>query len=330
MKLSIIIPVYNTSNNLDFLFENLLQQGLKTSESEVLFVNDGSTDDSLSKLKSFEDSHKEWVRVFTQDNRGVAIARNEGMKRAKGDFIYFMDSDDYLVRGVLGYLCDNYLSGVYDVIIFGFSMVDCYQQETIDISNMHLKAKGYSYDNLDYPIGNIWSKIYKRNVIRHTFQNFTIAEDFAFDSDVYLSNPRYIQIEEALYCYYQNPHSLMHNVNYKNVIQNLQALHYVLSRGKEEGFGIDKVYNVHIQRYYIFNFLLKERRRASQLHDFMHQIDNLQLRPLIPESAWKNFVLDNYFLLRIANLVMAFFVSHQENAAFRKPVKWVKRMMSRR
>ena len=91
--LSIIIPVYNVENYIRDCLDSLLQQDL--SACEVLCVNDGSTDGSLAILQEYHTIHPDIFRVFTQINQGQAAARNKVLNEAKGEFVVFLDSDDY-------------------------------------------------------------------------------------------------------------------------------------------------------------------------------------------------------------------------------------------
>lgn len=96
--LSLIIPVYNSQKYLAKLFKSINEQNL--DELEVIFVDDGSTDNSLSLLKDFESKNIN-VKVIHQQNQGGSIARNTGLSIAKGKYVYFFDSDDSLNSYIL-------------------------------------------------------------------------------------------------------------------------------------------------------------------------------------------------------------------------------------
>lgn len=91
--LSLIIPVYNVEKYLRECLDSLLQQDL--TACEVLCVNDGSTDGSFAILQEYQGAHPDVFRVFTQTNQGQAAARNKALDEAKGEFVVFLDSDDY-------------------------------------------------------------------------------------------------------------------------------------------------------------------------------------------------------------------------------------------
>lgn len=93
MKLSIILPVYNTGHLVEKAIDSLL--GLKNVELEILCMNDGSTDDSWDKLQEIEKKYEQ-VKLINKENEGLSRTRNKGIQEASGDYVYFLDSDDWV------------------------------------------------------------------------------------------------------------------------------------------------------------------------------------------------------------------------------------------
>lgn len=100
MKLSIIVPVYNAEKYLTRCIDSLLNQNLDDSHYEILIINDGSVDNSLEIAQDYL-KIKTNIFVHSQKNSGVSVARNKGIDLAKGEYIYFIDSDDYLATNIL-------------------------------------------------------------------------------------------------------------------------------------------------------------------------------------------------------------------------------------
>ena len=117
MKLSIIIPLYNSEKYIQGCLGSLLKQKLKQNEFEIIIINDGSTDHSLDIVKKFEDKYSN-IFVFTKKNGGVGSARNKGISLAKGKYIYFIDPDDYLASDVLKTIIDCAEKKELDVLTF--------------------------------------------------------------------------------------------------------------------------------------------------------------------------------------------------------------------
>ncbi|MGH2644923.1 MAG: glycosyltransferase family 2 protein, partial [Chitinophagaceae bacterium] len=93
VKVSVVIPVYNTQDYVTETLENIIKQTL--TETEILVIDDGSTDESYQIIESIAQKD-ERIHLYKQKNKGQGAARNLGMKYAKGEYIYFMDSDDLL------------------------------------------------------------------------------------------------------------------------------------------------------------------------------------------------------------------------------------------
>ena len=115
VKVSLIIPVYNAEDFLDESINSLLNQSLK--DIELVCVNDGSKDNSLSMLKKFQEKDPR-VKIIDQENGGCGAARNKALDNATGDYIYFFDPDDYLVPNALEELYNNAVSNDSDFVIF--------------------------------------------------------------------------------------------------------------------------------------------------------------------------------------------------------------------
>ena len=92
-KVSVIIPVYNTEAYVEQTLRSIMGQTLR--DIELIVINDGSTDGSLSALERIA-TGDDRIRLYTQPNKGLSQTRNAGIDRARGEFIYFMDSDDLL------------------------------------------------------------------------------------------------------------------------------------------------------------------------------------------------------------------------------------------
>lgn len=115
-KVSIILPVYNTSKYLDCCMESLLNQTL--NEIEIIAVNDGSTDNSLEILKGYQAKYPEKVYVYNTENHGVSHARNFGVSKSCGEFLWFVDSDDFVELDACQRLYDKAAKDNNDLVLF--------------------------------------------------------------------------------------------------------------------------------------------------------------------------------------------------------------------
>lgn len=127
IELSIIIPVYNTSKYLPKCIESCLHQDMDVSKYEIILVDDGSTDNSLEILRSYEASNAN-IHVYAQKNQKQGAARNNGLKKAEGKFIWFVDSDDWIEHNILAEIRD-YLS-INQPDLLRFDAVDHFEDHT--------------------------------------------------------------------------------------------------------------------------------------------------------------------------------------------------------
>ena len=117
MKLSIIIPVYNVEKYIARCLDSLLDQDLNRNEYEIIIVNDESNDDSFKIAQSYVLKHNN-IKIINQKNGGVGNARNSGIDNANGEYIYFIDPDDYLVPNCLGKIIDTCEHNNLDILTF--------------------------------------------------------------------------------------------------------------------------------------------------------------------------------------------------------------------
>ncbi len=122
IKVSVIIPVFNAHMHLHKCIESLLSQTLE--DCEFIFVNDGSTDDSVSIIQQYQINEPR-IQLYNQENKGVSSARNKGIQLAKGDYIGFVDADDYVENTMFQELYDCAIKQKVDIVIANyFKVVD--------------------------------------------------------------------------------------------------------------------------------------------------------------------------------------------------------------
>lgn len=203
--LSVIVPVYNSSDSLSKNISSILNQSFV--DFELIIVNDGSTDDSESIINGFSDNRITYIKT---KNKGVSNARNIGINKAKGDYIIFLDSDDYIDKDMFKILISNSLKYSVDLIICG------YYSETIHgVSHIYFKPfKKYKslssfssdivslYENCLF--NNVWNKLYNREIIVNNklkFPNMSYGEDNIFNQNYVRCSSSFLVIENCLYHY---------------------------------------------------------------------------------------------------------------------------------
>lgn len=210
-KFSIIIPVYNAVSVLDICLDSILEQTFKNFE--VVCVNDGSTDNSLSLLRKYQ-SRDGRVRILDQPNYGVSKARNVGLQVAKGEYIFFVDSDDWLHKRALEHL-NAALCEKLDCVIF--PMVEVYPTQEIRNSQLNpiiskVGNKIFSYQDVGldllFAFGGMCTKVTRREfLLEHRIcfnEHLTNAEDLCVSLEVF-AKARAIKVLNYAIYYYRRP-----------------------------------------------------------------------------------------------------------------------------
>lgn len=186
--ISIIIPVYNAEKYINRCIKSIVNQSYQ--ELEIIVVNDGSTDDSLSicATLAMQDNR---IKVISQDNGGVSKARNTGLRLAKGEYVMFLDSDDYMLPGMCKTMLDVLHSKQADCVICGIQEPEgglwC-PQRNIDYSTLEDFKRDFIYQLNTELLSPCWNKIFKRKLITNLFNdNISFGEDLIFDLE-YLNN----------------------------------------------------------------------------------------------------------------------------------------------
>ena len=123
VRLSIIIPVFNVEKYIGRCIESCLRQDIPPNEYELLIVNDGSQDNSMHIVKQYGTQYDN-IRIIEQENAGPSVARNRGIKEAKGEYLWFVDSDDTIMENCLGILVGKAQGKELDVLCFDIKMIE--------------------------------------------------------------------------------------------------------------------------------------------------------------------------------------------------------------
>ena len=179
MKLSIIVPVYNVEAFLKKCVDSLLAQDLPKEDYEVILVDDGSTDGSGNLCDSLAVEHGN-IRVIHQQNRGLSGARNAGIPTASGDYILFVDSDDYLCPNVLGTLVGLMESKDLDILRFNYQNVNMdgavfepnkYVKPFVDYSSEVCDGETFLNERLGYAC-YAWQFLVKSSILQQEGNGF--------------------------------------------------------------------------------------------------------------------------------------------------------------
>ena len=192
IKISVIVPIYNACKHLRPALDSILAQTLR--EIEIICVDDGSTDTSLDMLKIYQKMDNR-IRIVTETNAGPGHARNNGLKRARGKYVAFLDADDFFEPEMLEKLYDHAEENDLDIAIARYDIYDNKKGKFVaNIESEHGKIfeGGAVTSKNEYPdyilqstTGAAWNKLFKKSFISEKSITFT-TEAMIFE-DVYFT-----------------------------------------------------------------------------------------------------------------------------------------------
>ncbi len=213
IKLSVIIPVYNAEKYLDECLRSVSNQSYKNIE--IIIINDGSTDFSdeiISKWKKNDNR----ITVISQRNSGVSVARNKGLEIAQGEWVTFVDADDYIAS--------NYFQRVLSIIenqnvqMFTYNMYNSGKYDRKIFSKIEMASICVGNGGA---LGYVWNKFFQNEIIRKKNikfdSNISICEDLLFCLE-------YIQhIKIGIYCMFDIQNLYMYRIHAESATQNIQS-----------------------------------------------------------------------------------------------------------
>ena len=256
---SIIVPVYNSEKFISRCIESILAQSYKNYE--LLLIDDGSIDTSPQIIKKYSESDSR-IRAIIKENEGVAQTRNMGIKEARGEYILFLDNDDYVGPDYIKQYVERIENTNSDAVFGGYKRVNP--------SGKIIQTKRvYDSEWSKYTIPTPWAKIFNREYLvtnKIEFLQCPIGEDIYFIISLLSHNPKISFLGDEYYCWFFNDESvsntLQKGMKQLDIIPFLDKLSYFDKGGNE-------LFRYFIERYAIW-FYFFSGRDASQ-KDFLRE-----------------------------------------------------------
>lgn len=285
MKVSVIVPVYNVENYVGKCLDSLIKQSLQ--EIEILVVDDGSTDQSYDVVKKYADQHKN-ITVLQKQNGGLSDARNYGLRYAKGEFIAFIDSDDYIDETTLEKFYNKAVQEDLDIVV-------C---DTI------MQYEDHSYvlhSNLHYTTDPVRAYIFAHPMACTRFVRKTVMDQFDFEKGIFYEDlnvtPTYVTVsdkvgflEEPLYYYVQRQASIMNQLKFSEKLLDIfRVLEHVKQVFQEK--QLFEKYHDEIEYLYLIHLLRSATLRFLQYQDTEEVLKRI---PLLIKKEFPNWKQNPY------------------------------------
>ena len=310
--ISVIVPVYNIEKYLPRCIDSILDQTYKNWEA--IFINDGSTDNSLKILEEYK-KRDERIKIIDKKNAGSGAARNDGIETSKGKYIAFLDSDDWYEEDFLEKLYNNLIENSSDVSM-------CNPKMTYDNINKNKKINTYFFNEIELnktpekileilamPV--VWNKLYKKDIIvknRIKFPNYSFCEDVEFLYKIFLYVNKVSKIEDDLYNYYQRKDSATKKIREESIEQLYQVLKNIENYIQNNFLEYLKIFHLYkIQFIYSVSItLLTKINNDKILKKKINEKNNSEIKNIDKSLILKNKKILVYYIAIRLNKILEF------------------------
>ncbi len=219
MKVSIVVPVYNVEAYLPKCLDSLINQTF--NDYEIILINDGSTDNSLKIIDEYSQKYPDKIVKINKVNEGQAIARNVGIKQARGEYIMFVDSDDYIDKNTLKTCYDKAKENKADIVCFDYQLID--KDIPQHTENFRKMAKNNIKNYILNQTGPCF-KLMKTQIIKDNhlyFPALRAYEDIAVVPAYALFTNNIINLDDKFYYYIFRSGSTMNQLVYSEKLEHI-------------------------------------------------------------------------------------------------------------
>lgn len=283
MKLSILIPVYNAEKYLNECLSSVLNT---SNDIEVIAIDDGSTDGSLNILK------KHNIKVVSRENKGICYTRKELAHMATGEYVFYVDADDYIEENGIDTIFSMLQQSNYpDILIFGAYYEDGIIKQYLDENK--LTQKDLDSVQLDFSLyklkSALWTKVFKRVLIEdieftEKDREITTAEDLYVTAVAMNKAKTIYYAHEAIYNYRKiNPESITRGISYKDFHSVNLVFHFIKNDYK--------YFNSNKKNWYA-RYINSVKSNYIKLSRFYYDIDKDILHKIIEELRKDTFFIE--------------------------------------
>lgn len=285
--ISFIIPAYNAADTI----EKAVQSLVDVPQAEVLIVENGSKDKTEQVLWRLEKKHNN-IKVFTSE-KGVSNARNLGVQNATGEWLAFVDADDYLAKSGVTTMMNDARHGKYDFFAYGHvagqkqnSITDrkrVFEKEKLDEGRIEMIQNPTRYMQ-------VWAKLFRRDIIEKNHIRFDAELPFAEDSDFTLRYMKHIVSicwkPEMVYHYTLNPQSVMHVQTGEKTEKYIRAMEKSAEAIQDEKEIIKKAYD----KYVMMHFNIMMVREVFQQQSCSFTVKCKKMKSIAQMTIFKNAI----------------------------------------
>jgi len=330
-KVSIIIPVFNVESYLCKSLDSVLKQTLK--EIEIIIINDGSTDNSLKICRKFERKDKR-IKLINQVNKGVSAARNVGLKMATGEYIGFVDPDDWIEPTMFEYMyksttlnnaeltmCEYLVEKGKDIELkpLNFEKLILEGSEIRDLLIGNLIGANHLFKQDDVIMGSVCRLLVKRSTLEYLEIEFNediaLMEDLIFCIEYLIRINKVSIVRKPLYHYVKNNYSAVNSYRENKEDELKLVFHKIKDLLERENIYNDFLKKMEIR--YIRIYLLSitneanignPKRKSEKISSIKQYCNNKTLNKYIQKVDTRNYSIKHRILLFLVNRKYAFII----------------------
>ena len=309
-KISIIVPIYNTEKYLRNCLNSIINQTYKNLE--IILINDGSIDNSINICNNYKNKDNR-IKIVDKTHSGVSDTRNIGIKKATGEYIGFVDSDDYIDKHMFEILLNNLENYNGDISMCNLEEtcdLDAQTTNFCDNAIVYSKEKALKELLYDKNIGNYMTvKLFKKALFTDiTFPINVLYDDIYVAYKLFSKSNKIIYNPTVLYHYFQRKDSIVNNITSTSIKDYLKAI-FTRYYDIKKNYSTLNLYNV----YSIFNVVIKMSVWAVKINNYElynNEIYDYYIKaknelPLVSEkeltSLFSSFEKESYYLLKSNN-----------------------------
>lgn len=306
--ISFIIPAYNASETIEKCIDSIINQEKSELEYEIIVVNDCSIDDTENKIKKYDDKI---IYIKNEENKGLSETRNVGLKKAKGEYIIYIDSDDYISKNLLKDIEIHIKKDVDLVKWYPLIVEPDYNYVKNDLGVEHIEK----YENLENLTGiEVFNKIYGKDKLltcawlyafkRELAPIFPVGryhEDFAVIVPTMLKAKKMSVIPKEEYFYVMTKQSIMRNPDEKKLRKRMEDLLYHFDNMIKEfdGMEIDDMTRKRAKSFAMYSILSFESDLNKSLKkEYIKELKKRKIHKYLIVNNFKSLIKKVIFLLK--------------------------------
>lgn len=310
MILTIIVPMYNVEKYIEKCIESIIIQNWETTNYEILIVDDASPDNSLKLAQNLQTKYIDKIRIISQENKGLGGARNTGIKNAKGEYLFFLDSDDILINNELPKLVALAKDNNLDILEFAAQRIDVnynkidtiFHNSTSEICSADEYLAQVNFAN------SACNKLYRKDFLINNnlfFFEKTLIEDAPFNIEALTKAERIKAIDKIPVGYMQNPESITRakrtlDKQIKFIDDSIKVTHHMYSfqncpNDSNAQLRIKSRVSTFISGLILY--IIKSDLERTKKFEYIKQLENLNLYPY----HYKSNILIRDLFMKIIN-----------------------------